>query len=54
LKQQFDKRLASIVAENSNALYGGLKGVEKESLRVGPDGSLSPIAHPATLGSRPL
>jgi glutamate--cysteine ligase len=38
-------------AENSNALYGGLKGVEKESLRVGPDGSLSPIAHPATLGS---
>jgi glutamate--cysteine ligase len=51
LKQQFDKRLASIVAENSNALYGGLKGVEKESLRVGPDGSLSPIAHPATLGS---
>jgi glutamate--cysteine ligase len=51
LKQQLDKRLASIVAENSDALYGGLKGVEKESLRVSPDGLLSTISHPANLGS---
>ena len=51
MKQQLGERLASIVAEHSDALYGGLKGVEKESLRVSPEGVLSPIAHPANLGS---
>ncbi|MCP4332465.1 MAG: glutamate--cysteine ligase [Gammaproteobacteria bacterium] len=51
MKQQFDERLASIVAENSDALYGGLKGVEKESLRVSPEGFLSRISHPVNLGS---
>ena len=32
-------------------LQGGLKGVEKESLRVMPDGQLARTPHPAVLGS---
>ena len=51
MKQQFDKRLAAIAAANRDALYGGLKGIEKESLRVRADGFLSSKAHPAALGS---
>jgi len=51
LKQRFEKRLAAIVAADSDALHGGLKGVEKESLRVADDGSLSMRSHPAGLGS---
>src|SRR5678815_609699 len=34
-----------------SALQGGLKGVEKESLRVRPDGQISKAPHPAALGS---
>ncbi len=48
----FERRLASLV--NSGApriLQGGLKGVEKESLRVMPDGRLAPTSHPVALGS---
>jgi glutamate--cysteine ligase len=48
----FERRLASLV--NSGApriLQGGLKGVEKESLRVMPDGRLAPTPHPVALGS---
>jgi len=32
-------------------LRGGLKGVEKESLRVTPEGRLAQTAHPSALGS---
>ncbi|MBT8121510.1 MAG: glutamate--cysteine ligase [Gammaproteobacteria bacterium] len=32
-------------------LGGGLTGLEKESLRVGPDGSIARTPHPASLGS---
>ncbi len=42
-------RLAS--AAPPGVLSGGLKGVEKESLRVGGDGKLSAQAHPIALGS---
>ena len=51
MKHRFEKRLAAIAAASRGALQGGLKGVEKESLRIGSDGFLSPKAHPATLGS---
>ena len=51
MKQRFEKRLAAIVAADSGALNGGLKGVEKEALRVTADGSLSMHPHPVRLGS---
>ncbi len=50
MKQEFDKRLHAVAAAN-NLLYGGLKGIEKESLRVTSDGELSMLSHPIGLGS---
>ena len=50
MQEGFEKRLAR-VAGIGNAMYGGLKGVEKESLRVGPDGFLAQTRHPIGLGS---
>lgn len=38
-------------AAPAGILAGGLKGVEKESLRVRPDGQLATSPHPAVLGS---
>nr|WP_246129260.1 glutamate--cysteine ligase [Verticiella sediminum] len=38
-------------AEGGTLLAGGAQGVEKESLRVRPDGELSLARHPAALGS---
>ncbi len=51
LKQGFEKRLAAVAAAGSDTIYGGLKGVEKESLRISPNGFLSQDPHPAGLGS---
>ena len=51
LKQDFDTRLSAIAAAAGNLMYGGLKGIEKESLRVAADGSLSHLEHPIGLGS---
>jgi glutamate--cysteine ligase len=51
LKQGFEKRLAAIASADSNALHGGLRGVEKEALRISPDGFLSTREHPVALGS---
>ncbi len=51
LKQNFEKRLSAIAATGGDLLYGGLKGIEKESLRVAEDGSLSMLEHPIGLGS---
>ena len=51
LSQVFDKRLSAICAAQDDLLYGGLKGVEKESLRVASDGSLAQTPHPEALGS---
>jgi glutamate--cysteine ligase len=48
----FEKRLAALINRRAaGALKGGLKGVEKESLRVTPDGQIAQTRHPATLGS---
>ncbi|MBV9344281.1 MAG: glutamate--cysteine ligase [Gammaproteobacteria bacterium] len=52
LDRAFERRLAAL--ENSGAallLQGGRKGVEKESLRVLPEGRLAYTPHPAALGS---
>ncbi len=48
----FERRLASLIASGEpRALQGGLKGVEKESLRVTPRGRVSQEPHPRALGS---
>ena len=48
----FDERLDALVGKGPpDVLFGGLKGVEKESLRVSRDGKLSELPHPAPLGS---
>jgi len=48
----FEKRLAALVnGRTAGALRGGLKGVEKESLRVTPEGHLATTRHPTALGS---
>ena len=52
LDRAFEKRLAGIVnARARGALQGGLKGVERESLRVTPTGRISQAPHPRALGS---
>jgi len=45
---QFHKRLQVLAPE---VLRGMLRGIEKESLRVRPDGMLADTPHPAALGS---
>jgi glutamate--cysteine ligase len=48
----FERRLSSLVnGGEPQILQGGRKGVEKESLRVLPDGSLARTPHPPLLGS---
>src|SRR5579859_4565528 len=48
----FERRLAALVNSGEpQVLQGGLKGVEKESLRVDPEGKLAQTPHPAALGS---
>ena len=52
IDRAFERRLASLVnTRERGVLQGGLKGVEKESLRVQPDGRLARTPHPAVLGS---
>lgn len=50
--RQFDRRVSALVnARERRVLLEGLKGVEKESLRVRPDGQLATTPHPYELGS---
>lgn len=51
LKQGFEKRLELLAAAGGNVFQGGLKGVEKESLRISRDGFLAQSPHPEGLGS---
>jgi len=52
LDRVFDKRLAGLVNSRvPGVLQGGLKGVERESLRVTPKGHIARTAHPKALGS---
>jgi glutamate--cysteine ligase len=52
IDRAFERRLASLInARERGVLQGGLKGVEKESLRVTPDRRLAQTAHPQSLGS---
>jgi glutamate--cysteine ligase len=48
----FERRLSAVINSGQpQILQGGRKGVEKESLRVRPDGSLATTPHPHSLGS---
>src|SRR4029077_10786824 len=48
----FDRRPPALVnGGEPQILQGGRKGVEKESLRVHPDGTLAHTPHPPLLGS---
>jgi len=48
----FERRVAALInGGEPQRLQGGAKGVEKESLRVRPDGSLARTPHPPALGS---
>src|SRR6056297_512859 len=46
-----DQRLEKLVAADAGCLPGGGRGVEKESLRVTPDGRIAATPHPRALGS---
>ena len=48
----FDGRLQRLrVGDQASALRGGLVGLEREALRVRPDGTVAQTPHPATLGA---
>jgi glutamate--cysteine ligase len=48
----FERRMAGLVnGKTAGSLRGGLKGAEKESLRVTPAGEIAQTPHPAALGS---
>ncbi len=48
----FDQRVTWLAQANASALLSGRRlGLEREALRVAPDGYISQIPHPATLGS---
>ena len=52
LDRSFESRLSGLVnARERGVLQGGLKGVEREALRVRPDGRISQAPHPLALGS---
>jgi glutamate--cysteine ligase len=50
--KNFERRLAGLINSGERAvLRGGRKGVEKESLRVLPDGYIAQTRHPESLGA---
>ena len=51
MNKAFEKRFSSLAARDCSVLSGGLKGIEKESLRIDAQGYLAQTAHPAALGS---
>ena len=47
LDRTFERRLSGLVnARERGVLKGGLKGVEREALRVTPDGHIAQTTHP--------
>jgi glutamate--cysteine ligase len=48
----YEQRLQAVVDNGGGALLaGGKRGIEKECLRITPEGLIAPTAHPAALGS---
>ena len=52
IDRAFERRLATLInTREPRVLQNGLKGVEKESLRVSPDGRIEQSPHPLAFGS---
>jgi len=51
MSEGFEQRLQALADVSGDCLAGGLRGVEKECLRVDPGGTLSQRPHPRGLGS---
>ena len=52
IDRSFERRLAALVnGGQKGVLQGGRRGVEKESLRVTPEGRVAQTMHPSALGS---
>ncbi|MCK4842767.1 MAG: glutamate--cysteine ligase [Methylococcales bacterium] len=52
LNTKHSAKLSYLLAEKKqHYLVGGLKGIEKESLRISKDGLISPVTHPSKLGA---
>ncbi len=52
IDRRFEQTLAALINSGEPGIIrGGRKGVEKESLRVTPDGHIAQTPHPAALGS---
>lgn len=52
IDRSFERRLAALINMRAqDALCGGRRGVEKESLRVTPEGYIATTSHPQGLGS---
>ncbi len=52
MSKLFQQRISLLVNSNSaHSMWGGYKGIEKESLRVSADGYLAQTPHPVGLGS---
>jgi len=51
VRRRFDRRLQALTAAGDARVQGGLRGVEKECLRVTPDGHVAATDHPQALGS---
>ena len=52
IDRKFEQTLAALINSGEpGILQGGRKGVEKESLRVTPEGRIARTPHPAALGS---
>ena len=51
MNNRFEKRFSALASRDCSVLAGGLKGIEKESLRVDAQGYLAQTAHPDALGS---
>jgi glutamate--cysteine ligase len=50
--REFERRLSALINSGQpQVLQGGRRGVEKESLRVTPDGDITTTPHPHALGS---
>ena len=48
----FEKRLSRLInGQQAHLLRNGLKGIEKESMRITPDGNIAQTRHPKTLGA---